>query len=289
MIYQRNTSGNEVRLEVLACADKSLVGLNIDNCRIVRIPADEFRMLVYEVIGPREINTVFYSTFGHDKYNGTEDFIVLETVKNDSIVRRNDYITDALKLYKGPDIYICYWIAYRYNRDVQKFQGANNVRMCRYEHAYNEIAGRYTLSEQEKAEFPVWLAEHYELVQPKPSTKFGEIIKLYLDSYLIGKANPAFVMLFVVLEMLYGGNDRAEISHNIRKGVSELLGKTSADRRNIRNDIYRLYDERSQYVHDGIHVKWKSLFALREYVRRVIVTVYENNRLAGDEFWNMPL
>ena len=160
--------------------------------------------------------------------------------------------------------------------------------MCRYEHAYNETPGKYALSEQEKAEFPLWFAKHYELAQPKSSTKFGEIIKLYLDSYLIGKANPAFVMLFVVLEMLYGGNDRAEISHNIRKGVSELLGKTSAERRNIRNDIYRLYNERSQYVHDGIHVGLQSLFELREYVRRVIITEYENNRLHGEEFWNMP-
>ena len=167
-------------------------------------------------------------------------------------------------------------------------QGANNVRMCRYEHAYNEAPGKYALSEQEKAEFPLWFATHYELAQPKPSTKFGEIIKLYLDSYLIGKANPAFVMLFVVLEMLYGGNDRAEISHNIRKGVSELLGKTSGERRNIRNDIYRLYNERSQYVHDGIHVGWQSLFDLREYVRKVIITEYENNHLHGEEFWNMP-
>lgn len=279
MNYQIKTGAKRVILDVLAGADASLVGISIENCNIVQIPANEFLSLACTAMGIEEKHLAFNSIFSHRAYpKAEEQLIVLETVeKNDTPSFLREAILEALKLYKAADVYSCYWFSYRYDTDVGKLYHGSLGKICHYEHAYNEVPGKYTLTEIEKEEFPIWFELHRGLFTYKLSQRFREMKRLYFDSYLIGKANPAFIMLFVVFEMLYGGDERDGILQRIKEGVSSLLGKNSNEKHSIKYRLSQLYDERSKYVHDGESVDWKSLFLLRDYVRRVLVKLYETD------------
>ena len=51
MEYVINQSGNRVVLDLLANATKSLVGLAVNNCRIISIPYSELYAMVLSVYG----------------------------------------------------------------------------------------------------------------------------------------------------------------------------------------------------------------------------------------------
>lgn len=277
MSYKIKTDAKRVILDVLAGADESLVGISIENCNIVQISENEFLALACTALGVGEKHLAFNSIFSHRVYpTSDEQLIVLETIEmSDTPSFRREAILEALKLYKAADIYSCYWFSYRYDIETGKLHHGSLGKVCHYEHAYNEVPGQYTLTETEKEYFPIWFESHRNMFSHKISPKLREMKQLYFDSYLIGKANPSFVMLFVVLEMLYGGDERNGISKRIKEGVSSLIGKNANEKHSISYRISRLYDERSKYVHDGETVNWKSLFLLRDYVRRVLVKLYE--------------
>lgn len=277
MSYKIKMDAKRVILDVLAGADKSLVGISIENCNIVQIPRNEFLALACTALGVGEKHLAFNSIFSHRAYPVAEEqLIVLETVKtSDMSSFHRDMILEALKLYKAADIYSCYWFSYRYEKNTGELHHGSLGKVCHYEHAYNEVPGKYSLTESEKEYFPTWYESHRGMFAHKLSPKLREMKRLYFDSYLIGKVNPAFVMLFVVLEMLYGGDERDGISKRIKEGVSSLIGKNSNEKHSISYKVSRLYDERSKYVHDGESVSWESLFLLRDYVRRVLVKLYE--------------
>ena len=98
------------------------------------------------------------------------------------------------------------------------------------------------------------------------------MIHRYDISYMIGICEAEYVMLFTILETLFG-TDLTKITSHIAKGTSVLIGGSSKEKRAIRNQIYQLYDVRSRYVHDGKDVPQESLFELREIVRRVLVEI----------------
>ena len=87
MEYIPTTSGERVRLDVLANADKSMVGLQIGNSKIISMQYADFWTLVVSVLGEREINNLEATLFKYHvtpvhKKNGEYDdsIIVMETV-----------------------------------------------------------------------------------------------------------------------------------------------------------------------------------------------------------------
>ena len=110
MEYVINQSGNRVVLDLLANATKSLVGLAVNNCRIISIPYSELYAMVLSVYGVKGEWVFCREAF---KYRTTplsdaedDSVIVLESVEvegfRDTIV--SDYtILEALKLYQSSD------------------------------------------------------------------------------------------------------------------------------------------------------------------------------------------
>ena len=121
MEYVINQSGNRVVLDLLANATKSLVGLAVNNCRIISIPYSELYAMVLSVYGVKGEWVFCREAF---KYRTTplsdaedDSVIVLESVEvegfRDTIA--SDYtILEALKLYQSSDIFSCYSLSYRF-------------------------------------------------------------------------------------------------------------------------------------------------------------------------------
>ncbi|MGN1303492.1 MAG: hypothetical protein ACI4YB_00515 [Oscillospiraceae bacterium] len=271
--------GARVILSILAGADRSLIGLKIGNSNIIEITESDFSQLVLCTFNEREYNAFIYSIFSHRaRCDDNASFIVIETIETKETIFSNDVILcDLLKFYKAIDIFSCYSLSYRFDENTNTIKSGGNIKIVKYEHAIDHLPRKYILTDLEKEEFASWYDSHIGLVIGEKSPELRKMKELYLDSYLVGKVNPSFIMLFVVLEMEYGV-DRKDILSRIRKGISKFIGKNDKERKRIRNDIHNLYDIRSKYVHDGEDVDWDSLFLLRDYVRRVIVKLYETGK-----------
>ena len=63
MCFCHRTEGKRVRLDVLANADKSMVGLQIGKSKIISMLYVDFLTLVVSVLGEREINNFEFILF----------------------------------------------------------------------------------------------------------------------------------------------------------------------------------------------------------------------------------
>lgn len=279
MKYVINQSGNRVVLDLLANATKSLVGLEVNNCRIISIPYSELYAMVLSVYGVKgewvfsretsKYHTMPLSTAKDDSV------IVLESVEvegsRDTVA--SDYtILEALKLYQSSDIFSCYSLSYRVKDG--KIQHGGRGEAFLWQHGMHWPEKPYEITDDARSNFNAWLNEHRDLFRSgHHNAKFRQMKHLYLSSYLTDDANLSFVMLSVVLEMLFGGN--SELSYRISRGVGMFLSTDREEARNLFVRMKKLYDMRSKYVHEGKRVKDEQLFELREIVRRVIVLMFE--------------
>lgn len=279
MEYVINQSGNRVVLDLLANATKSLVGLEVNNCRIISIPYSELYAMVLSVYGAKG-EWVFIretSKYHTMPLSDAEDdsVIVLESVEvegsGDTVA--SDYtILEALKLYQSSDIFSCYSLSYRVKDG--KIQHGGRGETFLWQHGIHWPEKPYETTDDARSNFNAWLNEHKDLFRSGHyNEKFRQMKRLYLSSYLTDDANLSFVMLSVVLEMLFGGN--SGLSYRISRGVGMFLSTDREKARSLFARMRRLYDMRSKYVHEGKRVKDEQLFELREIVRRVIVLMFE--------------
>lgn len=279
MGYVINQSGNRVVLDLLANATKSLVGLEVNNCRIISIPYSELYAMVLSVYGAKG-EWVFIretSKYHTMPLSDAEDdsVIVLESVEvegsGDTVA--SDYtILEALKLYQSSDIFSCYSLSYRVKDG--KIQHGGRGETFLWQHGIHWPEKPYETTDDARSNFNAWLNEHKDLFRSGHyNEKFRQMKRLYLSSYLTDDANLSFVMLSVVLEMLFGGN--SGLSYRISRGVGMFLSTDREKARSLFARMRRLYDMRSKYVHEGKRVKDEQLFELREIVRRVIVLMFE--------------
>lgn len=301
MPYRIRESGERVILSVLIGADQSLIGLRVDHSKIISVKFGEIDSLIQEAYSVAEKNRFINSVMDHyrppitpgETLNLSDcDLIVLETVcESASDYFATNMILKALKLYHGADIYSCYSINYHFEDGKIRHGGLGET--IQYCHAVGFVKPHYSLTEQEKADFPSWYSSVFlKMIQPYCSDGYRAMVHRYDISYMIGICEAEYVMLFTNLEALFG-TDLAKITSHIAKGTSLLLGGSSKEKSYLRNRIYKLYDVRSRYVHDGKNVPQESLFELREIVRRVLVEIcnrgYHTKDKSLDELRNVLL
>lgn len=275
MEYTLTTTGERVRLDVLANADKSMVGLQIGKSKIISMLYVDFLTLVVSVLGEREINnfefTLFkYHVFPVQKKDGENDesIIVMETL-GDCI--STDSVLDILKFYQSSDIFSCYLFSYRIIDG--KLRGGGLGKVLLREHAIHWPLKPYKMTSGDQNEFYTWFESHREICAFNQNEKFRKMKSLYLDSYLIDNADLSFAMLSVVLEMMV--NSTSELQYRISRSVGIFLSSNKNEMREIFKCVKRLYGIRSKYVHEGKSVPWEDLFELREIVRKILVLMYE--------------
>lgn len=279
MAYQVNSTGNRVVLNVLANCGKSVVGLKIANSEIISMNYLDLYSLVISLLGEREINNFIlyllkYHTLPIQREDGTRDdtIIVMETIEDsEQVCLEPNSILDALKFYQAADIFSCYSLSYQVIDG--KLKSGGMLKMLLREHAIYWPVKTYEMTDESKISFYTWYKSHDIIYGARHNIKFNQMVRLYLDSYLLDDSSQSFIMLTIVLEMLFGST--AELTYRISRGVGIFLSNSREEMRKIVISVKRLYNLRSKYVHEGKHIPWDELFELREIVRKTIVLMYE--------------
>ena len=271
MAYQLKTDGSRVMLYVLAGADKSLAGLSIRNSTIITMTFNELYSIITQTLGIQERNHFIISLFEHYIHQrDDEEIVVLESIEQGD--KREwfelDFI-EMLKLYHSGDIYCCYYTSYKYK--AGRIISGGKIINVTYAHAIGTIPCPYSLTDSEKTGFPQWFAYFYPQTRTKIcNDSFKSMLKMYDRSYLIGITESEYIMLFSILEMIFGSG-HSEITYQISRGTALLLSQSSDEMNTIYKQMKKLYTVRSKYVHNGTKVPLERLYELREMVRKVLI------------------
>lgn len=277
MAYIINQNGDRVVLHVLVGADKSLIGLKVHHCSIISMTVKEFHTLVIQTRGIQENNHFIVSLFAHHiSVNDDDELVVLEAVEKDD--DRNffeDQLLKMLKLYNAGDIYSCYFISYRYKEGKIVNGGRGTVLM--YTHAIGFVPAKYSLTAEQSDHFPEWFDQYFpKLFASERNDVYKAMLQTYDNSYLLGIGESEYIMLFSILEMLFGTGN-TEITYQISRGTALLLSNSSDEMETVYKQMKKLYTARSKYVHNGVKIPTESLYQLREIVRQVLVILVDLN------------
>lgn len=284
MPYNFNITGEKVILDVIANADESILNIQIDGCRIIKMPFPEY-FNICRIIGYKPSDQDLYTLFVRN--NAFVDLSENEKVPSVVVLEScNDPFSayplfDALKLFKSFDIYSCHSVNYTYTNDTVKFGGYGKVLNIIPEHTF-VFSERYSLSTEEAAMFPSWFSSHHTMMsRQKANAIFANAITFYIRSFSIPDPSASFLMLMIVLEMIFC-SENVELSYRIKRGCSYFLSSNREEMENLLQRISALYTARSKYVHRGEPVKLELLYELREITRKVLVTMFDQNMHAKD-------
>lgn len=293
MAYQYRTDCKHVVLHVLVGADSSLVGLKVRNCSIISMTYQELLDLEVKIHG-RDI--LIHLTTAIDErglIRNDSDLIILELTEysDGEIDFYENYLLEIMKLFKAEDIYSCYRTAY--NVQDGCIVSAGLTFKVEYKHAIDFCPPRYHLEQWEKDYFPIWFdARIQQLFVQRQNEKYANMLNVYDKSYLIGIAELEYIMLFSVLEMIFGSGN-SEITYQISRGTALLLSNTADEMEQFHKEMKKLYNIRSKYVHSGVKISWDSLYKLREIVRKVLIKLvelgYHTSEKTFDELQNSIL
>lgn len=275
MAYQLRTDCQQVTLYVLIGADPSLVGLSVHNCKVISISYVDFANLVIQTYG-REALLHFSVSISEGEFIPTHsDLTVLEIV--DSAGRGIDFYDRhffaLLKLFKAEDIFPCYSMVYSCKDGVLTNPGFRH--RIEYKHAVVPCDSRYGMEEAEKASFEQWFDKYASLLfRTEINEQFRNMLRSYDQSFLIGIPEMEYIMLFSILEMLFGTGN-TEITYQISRGTALLLSSTSEEMNTTYKQMKKLYTVRSKYVHNGVDVPLINVYQLREIVRRVLIKLVD--------------
>lgn len=274
MSYQLKTESKQVVLHVLVGADQSLIGLKIHNCSIVTMSFVEFYNLIVGIYGEAERNRLVFALAERQLISNDSELIILEITKDEEDSGFDEYdFLPMLKLYKAEDIYSCYHATYCVKEGI--IASGGNVHNIKYEHAIDFLPTRYRLEDWEMAYLPQWYDRYFiALHTVERNAQFRNMLRAYDTSYLVGIPEMEYIMLFSVLEMIFGSG-HSEITYQISRGTALLLSSKSDDMEKLYKRMKKLYGERSQYVHSGKKIKIECLYELRDIVRRVLVVLID--------------
>lgn len=284
MEYELKGNCDHVMLHVLSGADKSIVGIKIRNCSIIEMKWKELHNLVLLTQGIQEQNNFLTALLCNNIRNKADtDVIILEALIDKERTFYEGDIIQMLKLYHSGDLYSCYHLSYRI-RDGEVLSGGH-VEMVQYAHAIGCIPGEYHISDSERADFPGWFEKHHHLLHARDcNDAYRAMMRAYDKSYFIGVVELEYIMLFSILEMIFGSGN-SEITYQISRGTSLLLSVTSDEMNEVYKQMKKLYNVRSKYVHNGEKIPMASLIQLREIVRRVLIKIVDlGYHVEGESF-----
>lgn len=274
MAYQFKTKSKRVTLHVLVGADQSLVGLKFLHYSVISMKFEEFYNLIIGIYGTGESNRLIYALADRQLISNNSDLVILEITEEENVSGLDEfYFLKMLKLYKAEDIYSCYHATYCIKEG--KIISGGNIHNVKYEHAIDFLPARYKLEDWEKKYLPKWFDQYFvSLYTVERNPQFWNMLRAYDTSYLIGIPEMEYIMLFSVLEMIFGSG-HTEITYQISRGTALLLSSNSDNMEKLYKKMKTLYGERSQYVHSGKKIKIECLYELRDIVRRVLVILID--------------
>lgn len=277
MNYTINKSGKLVMINVLANADPSMIGMQIGDSQIISMDVDELDTIILNAYGEfmryHYVHTLMKYHVLEPNTDGTKKpLIVMETVEKDNFPTNYKEILNLLKLYKAIDIFSCYTAFYKFKNGRLTHGGAGEI--IQPEHPMYWPQKSYVISQEDQEQFGQWYKTYKDIFNVNNNDKFKQIVKMYIDSFMMDSAEISFVILSVILEMLFGASG-SELTYRISRGAALFLSSNRDEMKDIHSRVKKLYNLRSKYVHEGREIEWERLFELREIVRRIIVRMYE--------------
>lgn len=116
------------------------------------------------------------------------------------------------------------------------------------------------------------LEEFYELY--KKIDKNKKIIDRMIDLWMTSRRTPSFDIKFIlhvtILEMFINGNTK--LSYRLSRSIAVLLGNSRENSKEIYNNVKKLYNARSRFLHDGEeNKKNENEINAQNYARKLIV------------------
>ncbi|MDD1686346.1 HEPN domain-containing protein [Methanoregula sp.] len=167
-----------------------------------------------------------------------------------------------LRLFKEGNVHIPYWIVYYFDKDEPIVLFARGLSSSQSQNIYH-------LDDME-----IQSAQNFIEITliPKPPNYITLAHENYEVSYFIDNDSHAFLSLMISLEVLFKPKQYRNFSRILSDEVGILLGNSNYEIQNIRNEITRLYDKRSELVHEGKPVfhyagETDDVKILRHYIR----------------------
>lgn len=285
MSYKFKAISQRVILDVIARADDSFIGYSFKNFSFYSMSYNDFYTLINHTTKGRGLGLLESKLFEHeiDFYNDKE-LLIQEFIPVNGVFIEHSRFPIMLQLYKSLDFYSCYKTTYNFDGTNLKF-GGDLIIGGYYTHAFVEFKQpKYHLSDEDKVLFPQWYEKYSPQIFGDKNPVFQQILRTYEDSYLVGKLAPQYIMLFTVLEALFGTGN-SEITYQVSRGLALLLSKTETEMKGIFTTVKRLYNSRSKYVHSGKDIEQEDLFTLRELTRQLVLKLIDlGYNLPGADF-----
>jgi hypothetical protein len=182
-----------------------------------------------------------------------------------------------LRLFKEGTVHIPYWIIYYYDEDEPVVLFARGLSTSQCPNNLNlddaEIQGAQDFIET--------------TLLPSPPNYITLALENYEVSYFIDNDSHAFLSLMISLEVLFKPQQNRNFSKIISVEVGRLLGNSDSEVQIIRNEISRLYDKRSELVHEGTPIfhyagERDDVKILRYYIRESLKRIIRLNLSKDD-------
>lgn len=264
-----------VMLIAVAGADNSLVGLKVDGFEFILMRYSELKEIVIETRGIYGLGRFEHSLL----WNGIsiiddDEVLVLEYVcQNTSPQQVYTSFFDMLRLFKAEAIFGCDFTSYKYQDGYVRSGGWGMTNVFNFSHSF--IGKEYSLTSEEKDKFTMWYLKTMPTINNCITNNvFGNMLLSYQRSYMIGLPSLSFIMLFSILEMVFGSG-HTEITYQISRGTALLLTHSKDEMNDMFKEMKRLYAIRSRYVHQGDNIDTNSVLKLRNIVRLVLLRLID--------------
>jgi hypothetical protein len=177
-----------------------------------------------------------------------------------------------LRLFKEGNVHIPYWIVYYFDKDEPVVLFARGL-------SSSQSQNNYHLNDDE-----ILTAQNFiEITRlPSPPNYITLAHENYEVSYVIDNDSHAFLSLMISLEVLFKPQQNRNFSKTISVEVGRLLGNSDSEVQIIQNEISRLYDKRSELVHEGTPIfryvgERDDVKILRHYIRESLKRIIRLN------------
>lgn len=268
----------ETYLWLIKGANQSLENYSVNGGIFLYIPYEELEYIISESSNPSAGKFWLQIIFSQGIWGHNDRFLVYETYENNEKSFLQPYnLFRLMRLFKSGGISSDIVLSYKFSDgSFTKIGHPYNVK-------YRQIVPyeEYTLNEDDKKTFLNWIDIYKGIFdKPKNNANFNRMLELYEMSYYSPYMEHAFLTLFAILELLVGA--QSEITFQVSRGIALLLSNNENELETSFDEIKKLYNVRSKFVHNGSKVSYEDVRKLRFFVQKTIIKLFDMGANSSD-------
>ena len=269
---------HKTNLWLIKGANQSLENYSVNGGMFLYIPFEELEYIISESSSPSAGKFWLQMIFSEGILGQNNRFLVYETYENnEKAFLPPQNLFRLMRLFKSGGISSDIVLSYKFSDgSFTKIGHPYNVK-------YRQIVPyeEYALNEDDKKAFLNWI-EIYKGIfdKPKNNANFNRMLELYEMSYYSPYMEHAFLTLFAILELLVGA--QSEITFQVSRGIALLLSNNENELETSFDEIKKLYNVRSKFVHNGSKVSYEDVRKLRFFVQKTIIKLFDMGANSSD-------